>query len=99
MRPSGSHPLIYKPNNIQAPTPLNLASEGTYFSSGSVITVLARKIDRTQECFGCSSGGMTTKIHATCDALGNLTGFYSSLVHVHHAEGVDVLLEALLDQI
>ena len=28
-----------------------------------------KKIDRAQECIGPSSGGLTTKIHATCDAL------------------------------
>ena len=46
-----------------------------------------------------SSGGLTTKIDATCDALGNLTGFHLSLGQAHDLQGADVLLEALLDQI
>ncbi len=61
--------------------------------------MLARKIDRTQECLGCSSGGMTTKIHATCDVIGNITGFYLSLGHVHDVGCANVFQEDLLNQI
>ena len=49
--------------------------------------------------FGRSSGGLTTKIHAACDALGNPTGFYLNPGLSHDLKGADVLLEALLDQI
>ncbi|MEL0221561.1 MAG: transposase, partial [Deltaproteobacteria bacterium] len=38
-------------------------------------------------------------IHATCDALGNPTGFHLSPGQAHDLQGADVLLEALLDQI
>ena len=63
-------------------------------------TVLAQKKgNRTKECIGRFSGGLTTKIDATCDALGNLTGFHLSLGQAHELKGADVLLEALLDWI
>ncbi len=65
---------------------------------GPINTVLAQKNNRTQECIGRSSGGLTTKIHATCDALGNPTGFHLSPGPAHDLQGADVLLEALLDQ-
>ena len=58
-----------------------------------------KKSDRTQECIGRSSGGLTTKIQATCDALGNPTGFHLSPGQAHDLEGAEVLLAALLDQI
>jgi len=63
----------------------------------------AKKVNRTKEyisrSMGRSSGGLTTKIHATCDALGNPTGFHLSPGQAHDLQGADVLLEALLDQI
>ena len=59
----------------------------------------AKKGNCTKECIGRSSGGLTTKIHATCDALGNPTGFHLSPGQAHNLQGADVLLEALLDQI
>ena len=40
-----------------------------------------------------------TKIHATCDALGNPTGFHLSPGQARDLQGADVLLAALLDQI
>ena len=61
--------------------------------------MLAQKRYRTQECSGRSCGGLTTKIHAICDALGNPTGFHLSPGQAHDLQGADVLLEALLDQI
>ena len=36
---------------------------------------------------------MSTKIHATCDALGNPTGFHLTAGQVQDLEGADVLLE------
>ena len=62
-------------------------------------TVLAKKRYRTQERIGRSRGGLTTKIHATCDALCNPTGFHLSPGQAHELQGANVLLEALLDQI
>jgi transposase len=46
-------------------------------------------------------GGLSTKIHATCDALGNPTGFYLTAGQAHDLQGADVLIadieaEALL---
>lgn len=35
---------------------------------------------------------MSTKIHATCDALGNPTGFHLTAGQAHDLEGADVLL-------
>ena len=58
-----------------------------------------KKSSRFQECIGRSRGVLTTKIHATCDALGNPTGFHLSPGQAHDLQGADVLLEALLDQI
>ena len=61
--------------------------------------MLAQKRYRTQECIGRSRGGLTTKIHATCNALGNPISFHLSPGQTHDLQGADVLLEALLDQI
>ena len=46
-------------------------------------------------------GGLSTKIHATCDALGNPTGFLLTAGQAHDLQGADVLIanieaEALL---
>ena len=38
---------------------------------------------------------MSTKIHATCDALGNPTGFHLTAGQAHDLQGADVLLENL----
>ena len=50
-------------------------------------TVLSQKSNCTQECIGFSRGGLTTKIHATCNALGNPTGFHLSPGQAHDLEG------------
>ena len=42
---------------------------------------------------GRSRGGLSTKIHATCDALGNPTGFFLSGGQAHDLDGADVLLD------
>lgn len=47
------------------------------------------------EALGKSRGGLSTKIHATCDALGNSTAFHLTPGQSHDLEGAD----ALLDQI
>ena len=38
---------------------------------------------------------MTTKIHATCDALGNPTGFHLTPGQAHDLDGADALLPGL----
>lgn len=38
---------------------------------------------------------MSTKIHATCDALGNPTGFFLSAGQAHDLHGADVLLPTI----
>ena len=53
------------------------------------------------EAIGRSKGGLSTKIHATCDALGNPTGFFLTAGQAHDLQGADVLIadieaEALL---
>jgi transposase len=53
------------------------------------------------EAIGRSKGGPSTKIHATCDALGNPSGFYLTCGQAHDLQGADVLIaemeaEALL---
>lgn len=53
----------------------------------------ALKKNELDQAIGRSQGGLTTKIHATCDALGNPTGFYLTAGQVHDLEGADVLLE------
>ena len=46
--------------------------------------------DPTTECLG-RCGGLSTKLHATCDALGNPTGF-----HLPDLAGVEVDLVRLV---
>lgn len=38
---------------------------------------------------------MSTKIHATCDALGNPTGFHLTAGQAHDLEGADALLDGI----
>ncbi|MFO0779434.1 MAG: IS5 family transposase [Nitrospira sp.] len=47
------------------------------------------------ECIGRSKGGLTTKIHARCDALGNPTGFHLTPGQAHDLEGADALLPGM----
>nr|WP_233581867.1 IS5 family transposase [Legionella septentrionalis] len=51
------------------------------------------KKKKGDEAIGRSSGGLSTKIHATCDALGNPTGFHLTGGQAHDLDGADVLLE------
>ncbi len=52
-----------------------------------------------EEAIGRSRGGLSTKIHATVDALGNPTGFHLPRGHSHDLEGADVLLKDTPGQI
>ena len=42
---------------------------------------------------------MSTKIHTTCDALGNPTGFHLTPGQAHDLDGADALLPAIIDNI
>lgn len=42
---------------------------------------------------------MSTKIHATCDALGNPLGFHLTPGQAHDLQGADVLLPSLVDAV
>lgn len=39
------------------------------------------------EAIGRSVGGLSTKIHTTCDALGNPTGFFLTAGQAHDLQG------------
>ena len=62
-------------------------------------TVLEQKKTPDETCqtqaIGRSKGGLSTKIHATCDALGNPTGFHLTPGQAHDLQGADVLLEGI----
>src|SRR5437868_10631656 len=55
----------------------------------------AQKSGGGDEAIGRSRGGLSTKIHATVDALGNPTGFALSPGQAHDLEGADALLPDL----
>jgi transposase len=55
----------------------------------------AQKSGGTGEAIGRGRGGLSTKIHALVDALGNPTGFALSPGQAHDLEGADVLLPDL----
>jgi hypothetical protein len=42
---------------------------------------------KNSEAIGLSKGGLSTKIHATVDALGNPTNFYVTAGQVHDVVG------------
>lgn len=44
------------------------------------------------QAIGRSRGGLSTKIHATVDALGNPTGFHLTPGQAHDLDGADALL-------
>ena len=49
------------------------------------------------QSIGRSRGGLSTKIHATCDALGNPTGFHLTPGQAHDLEGADALMPVLVE--
>jgi transposase len=55
----------------------------------------SQKDGADDEAIGRSRGGLSTKIHATVDALGNPTGFALSPGQAHDLEGADALLPDL----
>ena len=54
-----------------------------------------KKNTEDDEAIGRSKGGLSTKIHATCDALGNPTGFHLTAGQDSDLEGADALIEQL----
>ena len=54
-----------------------------------------RERSRQAQCLGRSKGGLSTKIHATCDALGNPTGFFLSPGQAHDLVGADALMDRI----
>jgi len=58
-------------------------------------TVPAPLKKEQDEAIGRSRGGLSTKIHATVDALGNLTGFHLAGGQACDLDGTDVLLPAI----
>lgn len=61
----------------------------------SLINTVPEKKD---QAIGRSKGGLSTKIHARTDALGNPTGFYVTARQAHDLNGADVLLDLSLSQ-
>jgi len=59
--------------------------------------LLAQKVEIKKECIGKSKGGLSTKIHATCDALGNPTGFHLTPGQACDLDRADVLLPESVD--
>ena len=55
----------------------------------------APKKDEAEQAIGRSRGGLSTKIHATCDALGNPTAFFLTPGQAHDLQGADALLPGI----
>lgn len=52
--------------------------------------------EKKHQAIGRSKGGLSTKIHARTDALGNPTGFYLTAGQAHDLHGADHLLDLSL---
>ena len=63
---------------------------------GLISILLGQKSTRDQEFIGRSRGSLSTKIHATCDALGNPTSFHLTPGQAHDLDWADALLPELL---
>ena len=55
-----------------------------------------KKSPENDEAIGRSKGGLSTKIHATCDALGNPTAFHLTAGQACDLEGADALMDELI---
>ncbi|MCH9689645.1 MAG: transposase, partial [Gammaproteobacteria bacterium] len=53
------------------------------------------KKEGEDQSIGRSKGGLSTKIHAICDALGNPTAFHLTAGQLHDLKGADVLIEQI----
>jgi transposase len=49
----------------------------------------------SDQAIGRSKGGLSTKIHGTCDAMGNPTGFHLTPGQAHYLDGFDALVEGI----
>ena len=67
----------------------------TALSCGRISTAPELKKPGQDEVIGRSKGGLSTKIHATTDALGNPTGFLLTPGQASDREGADALLPVL----
>lgn len=56
-----------------------------------------KKSEINDQAIGRSKGGLSTKINATCDALGNPTGFHLTTGQAHDLEGSDALMDEIPD--
>ena len=54
-----------------------------------------KKNPNDDQAIGRSVGGFSTKIHATCDALGNPTGFHLTAGQAHDLVGADALMDEM----
>lgn len=54
-----------------------------------------KKNSGADEAIGRGCGGLSTKIHTTCDALGNPTGFYLTPGQEHDLVGAEALMDKL----
>jgi transposase len=59
------------------------------------VRALKKKGRQDDQAIGRSKGGLTTKIHATCDALGNPTGFHLTPGQDHDLAGADALMDKM----
>ncbi len=55
-------------------------------------------LEKKDQAIGRSKGGLSTKIHARTDALGNPTGFHLTAGQTHDLSGADVLLDLSISQ-
>ena len=53
----------------------------------------APKKEGEDQSIGRSKGGLSTKIHAICDALGNPIAFHLTAGQLHDLQGADVLID------
>ena len=67
--------------------------------SAPINTLPGQKGDPETECLGRSRGGLSTKLHATCDALGNPTSFHLTPGQASDLAGADALLPDLVPHI
>lgn len=76
---------------------LSQEADNEYAMTGSTIVRLpaqrrGKRGAADIQAIGRSRGGLSTKIHATVDALGNPTGFHLTPGQTHDLDGADVLL-------
>ena len=63
--------------------------------SGRISTAPGRQKKADEQAIGRSRGGLSTKIHALVDAIGNPLAFHLTGGHAHDLDGADVLLPVM----